>query len=121
MVGPAPYPSILPPPGSILRHPLERALEVHGVPLTSNYIETLSIHVVRAHLQVSDFIAVMADTPANDSAQPLHTLPLSLPRLLRPSGVLWNRNRGLTPSAALMVACLDEAAQQLAARSHAAR
>jgi DNA-binding transcriptional LysR family regulator len=116
-----PYPWILPPPGSILRDPLERALEVHGVPLTNNYIETLSIHVVRAHLQVSDFIAVMADTPANDPTQPLHTLPLSLPRLLRPSGVLWNRNRGLTPSAKLMVSCLEEAAQRLAEKSQAAR
>ncbi|WP_321786837.1 LysR substrate-binding domain-containing protein [Paraburkholderia sp. J94] len=115
-----PYPWILPPPGSILRDPLERALEVHGVPLSNNYIETLSIHVVRAHLQVSDFIAVMADTPANDPAQPLHTLPLSLPRLLRPAGVLWNRNRGLTPSAQLMVSCLDEAAQRLADKSQAA-
>ncbi|WP_310632195.1 LysR substrate-binding domain-containing protein [Paraburkholderia sp.] len=114
-----PYPWILPPPGSILRDPLERALEVHGVPLSNNYIETLSIHVVRAHLQVSDFIAVMADTPANDPAQPLHTLPLSLPRLLRPAGVLWNRNRGLTPSAQLMVSCLDEAAQRLADKSQA--
>ncbi|WP_233857225.1 LysR substrate-binding domain-containing protein [Paraburkholderia sp. HD33-4] len=112
-----PYPWILPPPGSILRDPLERALEVHGVPLTNNYIETLSIHVVRAHLQVSDFIAVMADTPANDPTQPLHTLPLSLPRLLRPSGVLWNRNRGLNPSAQLMVSCLEEAAQQLAEKT----
>ncbi|MBN3752084.1 LysR family transcriptional regulator [Paraburkholderia sp. Tr-20389] len=116
-----PYPWILPPPGSILRDPLERALEAHDVPLTSNYIETLSIHVVRAHLQVSDFIAVMADTPANDPAQPLHTLPLSLPRLLRPTGVLWNRNRGLTPSAQLMVSCLEEAAQRLAEKSRAAR
>ncbi|BFG77963.1 LysR family transcriptional regulator [Paraburkholderia terrae] len=116
-----PFPWILPPPGSILRDPLERALEAHDVPLSNNYIETLSIHVVRAHLQVSDFIAVMADTPANDPAQPLHTLPLSLPRLLRPAGVLWNRNRGLTPSAQLMVTCLEEAAQRLAAKSQAAR
>ena len=116
-----PFPWILPPPGSILRDPLERALEAHDVPLSNNYIETLSIHVVRAHLQVSDFIAVMADTPANDPAQPLHTLPLSLPRLLRPSGVLWNRNRGLTPSAQLMVTCLEEAAQRLAAKSKAAQ
>ncbi|MGT2476829.1 LysR substrate-binding domain-containing protein [Paraburkholderia terrae] len=116
-----PFPWILPPPGSILRDPLERALEAHDVPLSNNYIETLSIHVVRAHLQVSDFIAVMADTPANDPAQPLHTLPLSLPRLLRPSGVLWNRNRGLTPSAQLMVTCLEEAAQHLAAKSKAAQ
>ena len=112
-----PYPWVLPPPGSILRDPLERALEVHGVPLSNNYIETLSIHVVRAHLQVSDFIAVMADTPANDPTQPLHTLPLSLPRLLRPAGVLWNRNRGLNPSAQLMVSCLEEAAQTLAEKT----
>jgi DNA-binding transcriptional LysR family regulator len=114
------FPWILPPPGSILRDPLERALEAHGVPLTNNYIETLSIHVVRAHLQVSDFIAVMADTPANDPAQPLHTLALHLPRLLRPAGVLWNRNRGLTPSAQLMVACLDEAAARLAKKNRIA-
>jgi len=110
-----PYPWILPPPGSILRDPLERAFQAHDVPLTNNYIETLSIHVARAHLQISDFIAVMADTPANDTAQPLHTLPLSLPRLLRPAGVLWNRNRGLTPSAQLMVSCLEEAARRLLA------
>lgn len=108
-----PYPWILPPPGSIMREPLERALEAHDVPLTNNYIETLSFHVARAQLQVSEFIAVMAGTLANDASQPLHTLPLSLPRLLRPAGVLWNRNRGLSPSAELVVVCLEEAAQRL--------
>jgi len=109
------YPWVLPPPGSILRDPLERALEAHEVPLTNNYIETLSIHVVRAHLQVSDCIAVMAGSIADDFAQPLHILPLSLPRLVRPAGVLWNRNRGLTASAELMRGCLEEAAGQLQA------
>ncbi len=107
------YPWILPPPGSILRDPLERALEANDVPLSNNYIETLSIHVVRAHLQVSDFIAVMAESLANDPVQPFHKLPLSLPRLLRPTGVLWNRNRGLTPSAQLMVSCLQGAAVEI--------
>jgi DNA-binding transcriptional LysR family regulator len=108
-----PYPWILPPPGSILRDPLERALEAHEVPLTNNYIETLSIHVARAHLKVSDCIAVMAGTPVNDTSQGLHTLPLRLPQLLRPAGVLWNRNRRLTPSAKLMIECLEAAAQSL--------
>lgn len=110
-----PYPWILPPVGSILRDPLERALEAHGVPLTNNYIETLSLHVIRAHLQVSDCIAVMADTSARDDShpQPLHTLPLSLPRLLRPAGVLWNRTRTLTPSAQLMISCLEDTARRL--------
>ena len=111
-----PYPWILPPVGSILRDPLERALEAHDVPLTNNYIETLSLHVIRAHLQVSDCIAVMADTSARDAnhPQPLYTLPLSLPRLLRPAGVLWNRVRALTPSAQLMISCLEDTARRLA-------
>ena len=110
-----PYPWVLPPPGSTLRDALERVLEAHDVPLTNNYIETLSIHVARTHLQVSDCLAVMAYSLANDTAQPLHTLPLSLPRLLRPAGVLWNRNRGLTPSAKLTVSCLEEVAEHLQA------
>jgi DNA-binding transcriptional LysR family regulator len=108
------YPWILPPPGAILRDPLERVLEAHDVPLADNYIETLSVYVARAQLQVSDFIAVMSGAPANDTTQPLHKLPLSLPKLLRPAGVLWNRNRGLNSSAQLMVDCLEQAAQQLA-------
>ncbi|QGY33107.1 LysR substrate-binding domain-containing protein [Pantoea cypripedii] len=109
----AAYPWILPPPGSLLRDPLEQVLEAKNVPLTNNYIETLSIHVVRGHLQASDFIAVMAVSLVNDADDYFYKLPLKLPKLLRPAGVLWNRNRGLTPSAKLMVSCLEEAAQQL--------
>lgn len=110
-----PYPWILPPPGSTLRLALERVLEAHDVPLTNNYIETLSIHLAHTQLQASDAIAVMAYSLARDIAEPLHTLPLSLPRLLRPAGVLWNRNRGLTPSAKLLVSCLEDAAVRLQA------
>jgi DNA-binding transcriptional LysR family regulator len=118
-----PYPWILPPIGSILRDPLERALEVHEVPLTNNYIETVSLHVIRAHLQVSECIAVMADSSARNAAhpQPLYTLPLTLPRLLRPAGVLWNRVRTLTPSAQLMLSCLEEAARRLTEEAREAR
>lgn len=109
----AAYPWILPPPGSILRAPLEQVLEANSVSLTNNYIETLSIHVVRGHLQSSDFIAVMAGSLINGSDDHFYKLPLKLPKLLRPAGVLWNRNRSLTPSAKLMISCLEEAAQCL--------
>ncbi|WP_416423511.1 LysR substrate-binding domain-containing protein [Pseudomonas sp. App30] len=112
----SPYAWILPPPGSLLRDPLERVLEANDVPLSSDYIETLSIHVVRAHLRVSDAIAIMAVSIASDPVQPLHVLPLKMPRLVRPVGVLWNRDRGLTPSAELMVECLEEAARHQSAR-----
>ncbi len=43
------YPWVLPPAGSLLRDPLERTLEKHGVPLANNYIETLSQHLARAY------------------------------------------------------------------------
>lgn len=108
------YPWVLPPTGSLLREPLERTLQQHGVALANNTIETLSTHLARAYLQISDAIAVMAGALANDAIQPLAVLPLTLPRLGRPAGVLWNRNRGLTPGADLMLSCLEEAAAKLA-------
>jgi DNA-binding transcriptional LysR family regulator len=108
-----PYPWILPPPGTILRDPLERALEANDIALTDNYIETFSIPVLRTHLQDSDFIAVMGGTLVGSAGQSLHVLPLRLPGLLLAAGVLWNRNRGLTPSAQLLVSCLDEVARRL--------
>jgi len=107
------YPWVLPPTGSLMRDPLERVLEQHGVPLANNYIETLSTHLARAYLHISNAIGVMAGAVANDSVQPLAILPLSLPKLMRPAGVLWNKNRGLTPGARLMVSCLEEAAGKL--------
>jgi DNA-binding transcriptional LysR family regulator len=110
------YPWILPPPGSILRDPLERALEAHDLSTATNYIETLSVQVASAYLQMSNFIGVMTGSSADGAADSLHVLPLNLPRLLRPVGVLWNRNRSLAPSAQLMVECLDDAARQLRSR-----
>ena len=111
------YPWVLPPSGSLLRDPLERTLERHGLILTNNYIETLSTHLARAYLQITDAIAVMAGGLAvNDATQPLAVLPLSLPKLMRPAGVLWNRNRAMTPGASLMLTCLDDAAAALRKR-----
>ena len=108
-----PYPWVLPPTGSLLRDPLERTLEEHGLKLANNYIETLSTHLARAYLHISDSIAVMAGAVAYDTAQPLAVLPLMLPRLMRPAGAFWNKNRVLTPSANLMLECLEEAAAVL--------
>lgn len=113
------YPWVLPPSGSLLRDPLERTLERHGLTLTNNYIETLSTHLARAYLQITDAIGVMAGGVAvADAAQPLAVLPLSLPKLMRPAGVLWNRNRAMTPGASLMLACLEDAAAALRRKHH---
>jgi len=96
--------------------PLGRALERHDVPLASNYIETSAIYLARAYLQITDAIAVMADAVAHDPAQPLAVLPLALPRLIRPSGVLWNKDRPLTPGAQLLSSGVEEAAATLGSK-----
>jgi DNA-binding transcriptional LysR family regulator len=111
------YPWVLPPMDSMLRDPLERALMEHGVPLSNNYIETLSTHLARAYLNISDAIAVMAEAAAHDASDKLAILPLSLPKLVRPAGVLWSKNRSLSPGATLMITCLDEAAAMLKKKS----
>ncbi|MES2188351.1 MAG: LysR substrate-binding domain-containing protein [Pseudomonadota bacterium] len=110
------YPWVLPPAGSLLRDPLERILERHDISLTNNYIETLSTHLARAYLNMTDAIGAMAGAVAKDPSQPLAILPLSLPRLMRPAGVLWNKNRALTPGANLMISCLEEAAAKLSSQ-----
>jgi DNA-binding transcriptional LysR family regulator len=109
----AAYPWILPPPGSILRDPLERVLAANNVALASNYIETFSPHFARSYLHISNAIAVLASSIANEDT--LRALPLALPRMLRPAGVLWNANRELSPGARTMLTCLEEAGQHLAA------
>ncbi len=110
------YPWVLPPAGSLLRDPFERILERHGLTLSNNYIETLSTHLARSYLHMTDAIGVMAGGVARDPALPLYVLPLTLPRLIRPAGVMWNKNRALTPGAQLMVDCLKEAAGQIKAK-----
>jgi DNA-binding transcriptional LysR family regulator len=107
------YPWVLPPVGSLLRDPLESTLERHGLTLSNNYIETLSTHLARAYLHITDAIAVMAGAVASDTAQPLAILPLTLPKMMRPAGVVWNKNRVMTPGASLMLSCLEDAAAKL--------
>lgn len=107
------YPWVLPPTGALMRDPLERTLEKHGITLGNNYIETLSTHLARAYLCITDAIGVMAIGAAREPAQPLTVLPLMLPKLMRPAGVLWNKNRGLTPGGNLLLACLEKVAHKL--------
>jgi len=113
------YPWVLPPTGSLLRGPLERILERHGLSLSNNHIETLSTHLARAYIQLTDAIGVMGGGAAHrDVAQPLYLLPLALPRLLiRPAGVMWHKNRTLSPAARLMLSCLEETAVGIAGRA----
>jgi DNA-binding transcriptional LysR family regulator len=110
------YPWVLPPSASQLREPLDRMLAHQGIEHENDYIEIMSLHLTRAYLYKSDAIAVMPHAAAHDPFQPIAVLPLSMPTLLRPAGVQWNRNRPLSPSARLMMDCLEEAAAKMKAQ-----
>ena len=107
------YPWVLPPVGALLREPLERAFEQHALPMPVNTIETLSIHVVSVYLQLTDAIGTMARDVAKyyQGLGQLAVLPLGFPRLLRPLGITWSRQRPLSPSTKLLMQCLEEVAR----------
>jgi DNA-binding transcriptional LysR family regulator len=110
------YPWVFPPVNTLLREPLERAFERHGVPIPANRIETLSVHVMRGYLHYTDAIAALATDVARyyQSLGLLAILPLELPKLARPIGVMWSRQRPLAPATQVLIQCLQEAAEMVA-------
>lgn len=107
------FPWVFPPINTLLREPLERAFERHGVPMPSNRVETLSVHVMRGYLHYTDAIAALATDVSRyyESLGLLAILPLELPRLARPVGVIWSRQRPLAPATQVLIQCMEEAAQ----------
>lgn len=106
-------PWVLPPIGSLLRQPLEDALQHHGVPMPKDYIETLSVNMMSAYLGSTRAVGCLAYQAAQAyrKAGSLAILPLEIPRLVRPFGITWNRDRALTPSAQLLMQCMEEMAR----------
>ena len=110
------FPWILPPPGSLLREPIENTLARYGLSIPRNYIETLSTHLIRAYIQINDAIALhTADMlyPYED-VSPIHVLPLDLRLVTRPLGVVWRADKSLAPGASLLLRCLEEVCPALA-------
>ena len=116
------YPWVLPPVNTLLREPLERAFEANGLAMPANRIETLSVHVIRAYLHYTNAIAALASDVSRyyESLGLLAILSLELPKqLVRPVGIIWNRQRPVTPGAQALMQCL-EAVVRLARSSRAA-
>ena len=104
------FPWVLPPPGSLLREPVENTFARHGLPMPSSYIETLSTHLIRSYLQINDAIAIHTVDmlyPTSDLC-PIHVLPLDVRLITRPLGVLWKVDKPLAPSAQLLLRCLEK-------------
>lgn len=107
------YPWVLPPVNTLLREPLERAFEDHGLAMPANRIETLSVHVIRAYLHYTNAIAALASDVSRyyESLGLLAILPLELPKLVRPVCVIWNRQRPITPGTQALIECLEDVAR----------
>ena len=105
------FPWILPPPGSLMREPVEQAFERHAIPLPTGHIETISVHVISGYLQISNALAVIAGDVARyyQKLGIISILPLDFPKLAPPIGVTWSRERPLSPAAKLMIECLESA------------
>ena len=112
------YPWVFPPLNTVLRAPLERAFERHGLSVPENRIETRSIHVIRSYLQHSDALAVISEDVARyyDALGLIAILPLELPRLVGEIGVVWSRHRPLSPGAEELIDCLERAVRPSASR-----
>ncbi|VVE30863.1 LysR substrate-binding domain-containing protein [Pandoraea anhela] len=102
------FPWVLPPEGSLLREPLLQCFKDNGMSEPANFIETLSTTLVQSYLQLSDAIATMPESLASGlvKARMMDILPVALPFLVRPVGLVWTRGRPLSPSARLFRECL---------------
>jgi DNA-binding transcriptional LysR family regulator len=107
------FPWVLPPVNTLLREPLERVFEDQGLALPANRIETLSVHVIRGYLHYTNAIAALASDVSRyyESLGLLAILPLELPKLVRPVGIIWNRQRPITPGTQALIECLENAAR----------
>jgi DNA-binding transcriptional LysR family regulator len=107
------YPWVIPPAGTLLREPLERAFEQYGIPMPGNRIETLSVQIIQGYLQLTDAVAFLAGDVSKHFARLglIAALPLELPNVLRPVGMIWQKQRPRSPSVQLMMQCLEETAQ----------
>ena len=107
------FPWVLPPPGSLLREPLENTLARHDLWMPSNYIETLSTNLMRAYVQIYDAIALQTlDVlyPYREISR-MCVLPLDLSITTRPVGLLSRADKAPTPSAALLMKYVKKVCQ----------
>lgn len=110
------YPWVLPPHDSLLRQPLLVAFAAYGVEPPTNFVESLSLNVTLNYLQSSSALASMPESLARKYAAlgALAILPVKLPKLVRPVGMIWLRGHPLSEGDRHFITCVERAARELA-------
>jgi DNA-binding transcriptional LysR family regulator len=105
-------PWVIPAAESLLREPFERILEHHNLMMPTHYVETLSVQFVTSYLLLTTSIATMTRDVAHHYREKgqVAILDFDFPRLVRPLGITWNKQRPMSASTALLIECLEEIA-----------
>lgn len=107
---------VLPPHDSLLRQPLLVAFAAYGVDPPTDFIESLSLNVTLNYLQNSQAVASMPQSLARKHAAlgTIAILPVKLPKLVRPVGMIWLRSHSLSDGDRHFIRCVEQAARELA-------
>lgn len=109
------YPWVLPPIGTPLREPLDRALQQHGLPMPINRIETLSVHTIQDYLESTEALAVLAPQVSHyfENLGLVKVLNLHLPQVVRSSGMIWYKQRAISPTLKTFMNCVEKSYSKL--------
>jgi len=107
------WPWVLPTYGSPLRQPLEEVFISHQVPVPRHCLETTSTQLVRTYVSMTDAIAFVPSEAAEyfDESGLLRALPFCINDLVKPTGVIWCRDRPLDPLVHHFIDCLAQASR----------
>ena len=101
-------PWVLPRPETSLRRQIDEAFRIENAPAPTSYVESVSILTNRALVLVADHLAVWPVQLVNFEAGLGHVapLPIDLPTMRQPIGILTLRAARLSPAAETLIAAL---------------
>lgn len=95
------YPLVIPPTGSLFREYFETAMDTLGIPITADAIESGSMvasnTIIRETAAISFYPRHLAEHYCQVAG--IFTLPLPIPILTAPIGIIWANTPGLTAAA----------------------
>lgn len=107
------YPWVMPPAGATMRDPLERVLAEHGIPMPTNRVESVSLVANKTILQETMAIGFFSKHIAEHYHELglIAILPLVIPKLVGPVGVMWIADKPLLPATKRIIDALNEVAR----------
>jgi len=106
---------VIPPVGSVLRHPFDQMFRHAGLAGPQVTVESASLLFITKMLQESDFIAVVARDIAEYYARHglIAVVPIELPCEMDPYGLILRKDRLLSPAATKVLNALRETARAI--------